>query len=56
MACWPSAYTRINAARPGQGTEAAKQQLDRALRTSDGRLQAVARFRLGELYLQAQKG
>ncbi len=49
------AYTRLNPPDLTKALEAGKQQLDRALRTSDARLQASARFQLGQLYLQLKK-
>ncbi|HEY1375879.1 MAG TPA: tetratricopeptide repeat protein [Gemmataceae bacterium] len=48
------AYTRLSPPDLPKALEAAKQQLDRALRTNDAKVQAVARFRLGELHLQVK--
>jgi TolA-binding protein len=49
------AYTRQNPPDLPKALEAAKQQLDRTLRSGDARAQAIARFRLGELYLKLKK-
>ncbi len=48
------AYTRLKPPDLGKALEAAKLQLDRALRTSDPKAQAAARFRLGGLHLQVK--
>jgi tetratricopeptide (TPR) repeat protein len=47
-----AAYTHLATPDLGKALKAAKEHLDRALRTSDARLQANARFQLGKLYLQ----
>ena len=49
------AYSRLTPPDLPKALEASKEQLNRALRTSDAKLQASARFRLGELYLQLKK-
>jgi hypothetical protein len=49
------AYSRLTPPDLNKAVEASMKQLDRALRTSDTRLQASARFRVGELYLQLKK-
>jgi tetratricopeptide (TPR) repeat protein len=46
------AYTRLATPDLGKALKASREQLDRALRTSDVRLQTSARFQLGKLYLQ----
>jgi tetratricopeptide (TPR) repeat protein len=49
------AYTRQTPPDLAKALEASKQQLDRALRSNDAKLQASARFRLGSLNLQLKK-
>jgi TolA-binding protein len=49
------AYTRMNPPDLAKALEAAKQQLDRTLRSGDVKAQAVARYRLGELCLRLKK-
>jgi tetratricopeptide (TPR) repeat protein len=49
------AYTRMTPPDLPKAEKAARQQLDLALRTSNARAQASARFLLGKLYLQLKK-
>jgi tetratricopeptide (TPR) repeat protein len=49
------AYSRLTPPDLDKAEKAARQQLDQSLRTSDTRLQASARFRLGELNLKLKK-
>src|SRR5205807_285809 len=49
------AYARMNPPDLDKAEKAARHQLDQALRTNDARLQASARFRLGELDLKLKK-
>jgi hypothetical protein len=49
------AYSRLTPPDLDKAEKAARQQLDQSLRTSDTRLQASARFRLGELSLKLKK-
>jgi tetratricopeptide (TPR) repeat protein len=50
-----AAYTRLTPPDLNKASEAARQQLERALRTNDLRSQAVARYHLGKLDLQLKK-
>jgi tetratricopeptide (TPR) repeat protein len=50
-----TAYSRLPAPDMDKAIKASKEQLDRALRTSDAKLQASARFQLGKLFLQTKQ-